>query len=70
MSIADVDGVYVAVGYSSTVGYSSVPKNLATFWNLGDGSLSAAPTTAAIFASSGINLAQTIMVIPLIIVGL
>lgn len=55
MSIADVDGVYVAVGYSSTVGYSSVPKNLATFWNLGDGSLSAAPTTAAIFASSGDN---------------
>lgn len=55
MSIAEVDGVYVAVGYSATEGYNSVPKNLATFWNLGDGSLSSGPTTARIFSSNSDN---------------
>lgn len=55
MGIANVDGVYVAVGYSATEGYNSVPKNLATFWNLGDGTLSAAPTTSRIFTSDGDN---------------
>lgn len=55
MSIAEVGGVYVAVGYSAIEGYSSEPKNLATFWNLEDGSLSSAPTTARIFSSNSDN---------------
>lgn len=55
MSIAEVGGVYVAVGYSAIEGYSSEPKNLATFWNLGDGSLSSAPTTARVFSSNSDN---------------
>ncbi|NCB56558.1 MAG: DUF3466 family protein [Gammaproteobacteria bacterium] len=55
MSIANIDGVYVAVGYSATEGYSSEPKNLATFWNLGNGSLSSAPTTKRIFSSNSDN---------------
>lgn len=55
MSIAEVDGAYVAVGYSATEGYNSKPKNLATFWNLGDGSLSSTPTTARIFSSNSDN---------------
>jgi len=55
MSIAEVDGVYVAVGYSAIEGYSSEPKNLATFWNLGTGSLSSAPTTERIFSSNSDN---------------
>lgn len=55
MSIAEVDGVYVAVGYSAIEGYSSEPKNLATFWNLEDGSLSSVPTTARIFSSNSDN---------------
>lgn len=55
MGLAEVSGVYIAVGYSATEGHNSRPKNLATFWNLGDGSLSAAPTTARIFTSNSDN---------------
>jgi hypothetical protein len=60
MGIAKVGSDYIAVGYSATVGYginstSSVPKNIATFWNLGDGSLSAALSNSLIFASGSDN---------------
>ncbi|WP_024870714.1 DUF3466 family protein [Tolumonas lignilytica] len=55
MKVADVNGQYVAVGYSATEGYSAKPKNLATFWNLGTGSLSATPATSLIFSNSGDN---------------
>ena len=59
MKVANVDGSYVAVGYSATEGYSSEPKNLATFWNLGalssTGVLPSALTSTAIFADSDEN---------------
>lgn len=59
MGAAKVGSEYIAVGYSATVGYgigstSSLPKNVAAFWNLGDGSLSSAPTSL-VFANDGDN---------------
>nr|WP_321237958.1 DUF3466 family protein [uncultured Tolumonas sp.] len=59
MGVAKVGSEYIAVGYSATVGYgvgstSSLPKNVAAFWNLGDGSLSSAPT-ALVFANDSDN---------------
>lgn len=50
-AVAKVGDTYVAVGYSATEGRSSNPSNLATFWNLGTGTLTSAPTTTAIFTS-------------------
>lgn len=50
-AIAKVGDTYVAVGYSATEGRSSNPSNLATFWNLGTGTLTSAPTTTEIFTS-------------------
>lgn len=59
MGAAKVGSEYIAVGYSATVGYgigstSSLPKNVAAFWNLGDGSLSSAPTSL-VFANDSDN---------------
>jgi Protein of unknown function (DUF3466). len=60
MGVAKVGSEYIAVGYSATVGYgvgstSSLPKNVAAFWNLGDGSLSSAPATSLVFANDSDN---------------
>ncbi len=60
MGAAKVGSEYIAVGYSATVGYgvgstSSLPKNVAAFWNLGDGSLSTTPTTSLVFANDSDN---------------
>ena len=60
LGITKVGDEYIAVGYSATWGYTlnsttSRPKNLATFWNLGDGSLTAAPATGRIFSNNSDN---------------
>ncbi|MDD2344030.1 MAG: DUF3466 family protein [Tolumonas sp.] len=60
MGAAKVGSEYIAVGYSATVGYgigstSSLPKNVAAFWKLGDGSLSTTPTTSLVFANDSDN---------------
>lgn len=60
MSITKVGNEYIAVGYSATSGYTLNsttirPKNLATFWNLGDGSLTSVPTTVRIFSNNSDN---------------
>ena len=60
LGITKVGDEYIAVGYSATWGYildseTKRPKNLATFWNLGDGSLTAAPATGRIFSNNSDN---------------
>lgn len=60
LGITKVGDEYIAVGYSATWGNTlnsttRRPKNLATFWNLGDGSLTAAPATGRIFSNNSDN---------------
>lgn len=52
IGIAQVDSNnnYIAVGYSSTAGYSSYAKNLAVYWNLEAGTLSSTPVAVPIFS--------------------
>jgi hypothetical protein len=52
MGIAQVDSNsnYIAVGYSSTAGYSSYAKNLAVYWDLGTGTLGSSPVAVPIFS--------------------
>lgn len=59
LKVALVNGEYIAVGYSATWGYNhsstGYPKNLATYWNLSDGSLTSDISTNRIFSFADQN---------------